>query len=283
MTAINQNQKHQASGFVLPAVLLAILALTIIVAAIIAAAKRSNDAFVLNQSRTSSKLKIESALTIVTTGLVEDPQFWVPKQAPYNLAIGEDEFYVRLQASAGLVDINVAEPSALSRFFLLAGASQDQATSLADKIADWRDTDNLVRLAGAERDEYAASGLPRPRNGWFTNIEELGLVLGVTEEMVDCLAPFTTVDSGLAEVVGLYAPRALVSLTPTQPTTMIPALSTGSAVEIEIQHKDGAQTKVLTAIVRTTARQGQPILFHALRARAQPNREELGNCFKTAR
>jgi type II secretory pathway component PulK len=283
MSLERDGTSESKTGFVLPAVLLAILALTIVIAAIIAAAKRSNDVHILNQSQLSGKLKLESALSVVTSGLIDQPQIWVPKQAPYRLTIGQDRFDVRLQASGGLIDINTMQPADLARFFLLAGASQEQATSLGDKIADWRDGDSLVRGAGAERPDYRAAGLQRPRDSWFTRTDELGFVMGFSRELSDCLAPFVTVDSSLPQIVGPYAPPALASLSPTISAGPPPALTEGSSVEIEITNSDAGKKQVLTAVVRTTGRADQPILIHALQMQARPNREEVPTCFKGER
>jgi type II secretory pathway component PulK len=273
------SENEPSSGFVLPSVLLAILALTIIVAAIIGAAKRSNDAVVLSRTQLESRLQLQGALSVVTTGLVDQPASWVPRQSPYTLAIGQNLFEVRLQASAGLVDINSAEPLDLARLFLLAGASQEEAAGLADKVADWRDADSLIRPAGAERPEYSDARLMRPKNGSFASIDELSLVLGFTRELSDCLAPFVTVDSSLPQIIGPFAPSGLSALVPVQSAGPTPALTTGSAVEIEIRRTQRGIVQVLTAVVRSTGQSQQPILIHSFQIKARPNRDEVPNCF----
>jgi general secretion pathway protein K len=59
------------------------------------------------------------------------------------------------------------------------GFDPDQAESLADAIADFRDADNLKHLRGAEEPEYRAAGLAwGPKNAPFQTVEELQQVLG---------------------------------------------------------------------------------------------------------
>jgi Type II secretion system (T2SS), protein K len=275
----NNEEENDPTGFVLPAVLLAIVALTIVVAAIIGAAKRSNDTFVLTRTQLEDKLKLEGALFVVTAGLINNPEFWPPRQTPYALTINNDAFEVRLQASAGLVDLNTAQPADLARFFLLAGADQETAVNLADKIADWRDADSLVRLAGAERPDYQTAKLPRPKDGYFTSIKEIAEVMGFDAEIAACLEPFITVDSGLPQIVSAYAPPSLASLANGQAAGPTPSLSVGNSVEIEIRRPTEKRTSVLTAVVRTTGQKHSPLLVHGLEMTARPNRDDIPSCF----
>jgi type II secretory pathway component PulK len=280
---LNGEADNEATGFVLPAVLLAILALTIVIAAIIGAAKRSNDAYVLSRTQLEDKLKLESALSVVTTGLINNPEIWPPKQTPYDLIIDKDTFEVRLQASAGLVDLNTTQPADLARFFLLAGADQDTAVNLADKIADWRDADSLVRPAGAERPEYKTAKLPRPRDSYFTSIDELAVVMGFDANIAACLAPFVTVDSSLPQIVSSFAPQGLASLAISQSSGPTPPLSVGSSVEIEIRRSAAERTSVLTTVVRKTSQRQNPLLIHAFEMKARPKRDEIPSCIAQSR
>jgi general secretion pathway protein K len=61
------------------------------------------------------------------------------------------------------------------------GFDQETGELLTDTIQDWRDTDPLVRLHGAENDYYQGLPVPYPaKDGPFDSIEELLLIRGVT-------------------------------------------------------------------------------------------------------
>jgi hypothetical protein len=84
----------------------------------------------------------------------------------------------------------------LSALFQLAGVGQGKAQSLAAAVADFRDSDNLPRMNGAESDAYQSAGLPwGPKNLPFQSIDELRQVLGITPEIYGRVADYITVYS----------------------------------------------------------------------------------------
>lgn len=91
------------------------------------------------------------------------------------------------------LDINLASERTLAGFFTALGREQDEATAIAARIADWRDPDDLFRPNGAEARDYA-----RARNGEqignrpFYSLDELALVLGMPEMLIECAAPALT-------------------------------------------------------------------------------------------
>ncbi|OYU74980.1 MAG: hypothetical protein CFE32_15985 [Alphaproteobacteria bacterium PA3] len=268
------------AGFVLPAVVVSILALAIIVAGIVTAGRAAHQTYLAARAETEAKLGLESALAIVQAGLITDPRNWPPRPTPYVLALDGKRFQVQLQAASGLVDLNSSEPRTLEQLFLLAGADLQNAQKLADRIADWRDPDELSRSFGAERDVYVDAGLLPPRNGPFRDVAELTRVLGVTPDLSTCLKPFLTVDSGLPLPQRAFAPEALSALVGKGDTGPILELAIGSAVEVEVQELGSAKHPKLTAVVRSTGAKDQPIITHAFLWGARPDRSLLSRCFK---
>jgi len=85
---------------------------------------------------------------------------------------------VSIQDELGKIDINQAEVSTLVSLLRSVGLDFNSATSLADKILDWRTATSLKHLNGAKEREYvAAASAYRPRNGPFQGINELLLVM----------------------------------------------------------------------------------------------------------
>lgn len=94
---------------------------------------------------------------------------------PYRLPSG---VWASVQDLRGLISIVSYDPGVMTRFLIAQGVPASDAAPLLDKLADYNDLDNLHRLNGAEADEYAAAGLPPPRNDWPLSPYELSLMLG---------------------------------------------------------------------------------------------------------
>jgi general secretion pathway protein K len=97
---------------------------------------------------------------------------------------------ISIKDEASKIDLNKAPEALFAALFESIGVDPDQAESLADAIADFRDADDLKHLKGAEEAEYRAAGLEwGPENAPFQTIEELQQVLGMTAEIYDRVAP----------------------------------------------------------------------------------------------
>jgi general secretion pathway protein K len=121
---------------------------------------------------------------------------------------------IAIQDELGRIDLNHADQSLLVGLFRSAGLGAQAAGSLVDKILDWRDTNPARRLNGAKDREYAAAGLAyKPRNGPFQSVDELKLVMDMTPELFERVAPALTVYSGRQFLDPQFAPReALLAL-----------------------------------------------------------------------
>ena len=76
----------------------------------------------------------------------------------------------------------------------------EDAVTLSERIADFRDIDNLRRLHGAEDPEYLAAGLAAgAKDAAFDTVGELGQVLGMTPALAEAVTPFVTVYNGRSQ------------------------------------------------------------------------------------
>jgi len=126
-------------------------------------------------------------------------------QAVYTLV--PEEAYVSLNAA----------PAELLKVLISACADgRPESEALADALIDWRDADDIKLPDGAEAEDYAAAGLSHePRNAPFARIEELRLVKGFDQTLVDCLRPFVSPYSGSPGVEPRFAdPQLLAILDP---------------------------------------------------------------------
>jgi general secretion pathway protein K len=112
---------------------------------------------------------------------LEGREIWKTDGTPYRGQMGDCYYTVKIVDESGKIDINKASDLILKNFFMNLGIQPEEADILADSILDWRDSDDLHRLHGAEDDYYASLQNPyKAKNAKFDTIEELVLVKGFT-------------------------------------------------------------------------------------------------------
>jgi len=102
------------------------------------------------------------------------------------LTIGKLALLGRESPEEKRINLNSATDDAV-RKQLRQGLGEERlevADQLADALLDWRDSDDLVRSDGAEKDFYEQEGLSyEPADGPFKNLTEMLLVRGVSREL----------------------------------------------------------------------------------------------------
>lgn len=104
---------------------------------------------------------------------------------------------VSMQSYMGLISLEPFNSVGLRRLLLELGYSDSIASTVVDSVADWIDTDDFVRLNGAEKASYLKEGMPR--NGTIQTLDELRLVNGINEEMWLNIRPHITL-FGLTDI-----------------------------------------------------------------------------------
>lgn len=94
---------------------------------------------------------------------------------PYALPEGVRASVLDLRA---LISVAYPQAAVMREFLRQQGAADRDIDTLIDQLADYSDLDGLRRLNGAEAAEYAAAGLPPPRNDWPLSPHELRAVFG---------------------------------------------------------------------------------------------------------
>jgi general secretion pathway protein K len=84
---------------------------------------------------------------------------------------------LEMEAAGTRLSVNDASDDVIDRLLRALGHGEE-ALSLVDALADWRDTDDTRRPSGAERDWYAGAGRLPPRNAPLADIRELSSVRG---------------------------------------------------------------------------------------------------------
>jgi hypothetical protein len=94
---------------------------------------------------------------------------------------GDRGTLVSVQDTRGLFNLNYMPDDRLSRLLQALNVPPLDAARLIDTLRDFTDEDNLRRLNGAEAADYAAAGLPTPRNADLLTPLDLRNVLGWAE------------------------------------------------------------------------------------------------------
>jgi general secretion pathway protein K len=106
-------------------------------------------------------------------------------------SLGDVSFTVLARDVGGALNINRASEADLRNLFVALDLDYGTAEQLSQSIMDWRDTDDLARSRGAERDEYIRDGrLVLPRNAAFQELTELLDVYGMTPELYEHVSPY---------------------------------------------------------------------------------------------
>jgi general secretion pathway protein K len=190
---------------------------------------------------------------------------------------------VSIQDELGRIDLNQAEEPVFVSLLQSAGLDLNSATSLADKIVDWRTATPFKHLNGAKEEEYRASGSAfRPRNGPFQSVDELLLVMDMTPALFRRIEPALTVYSGHQFIDPQLAPReallALPNMTPDAiesaltartgpPMVADPGSLRGRAFTIHTEFRKLDRTIAYDAAIRLTGNPAQPYWLLSWRAK----------------
>lgn len=146
---------------------------------------------------------------------VAGPEVWRRDSQARRWAFEGAEVTVRLSDESAKIDINTANNELLKGLFRSAGASEEEAARMVDAVLDWRDVDSLKRPQGAEDTDYSRAGLRGlPANSPFQSTEELQLVLGVSPDIYQRIAPMITIYSRQPGVNPYVASRATLLAIP---------------------------------------------------------------------
>lgn len=116
----------------------------------------------------------------------ENGIYWADTERPTpagHRTSGNVELEIDISDEESRLNINTASEDILRRLFLNRGIPEKEIDSLIDSLSDWKDSDDLVRLSGAEN-EYYESLTPsyKAKNEPFSSTEEILLIKGFKPE-----------------------------------------------------------------------------------------------------
>lgn len=192
-------------GIVLPSVLW-ITMLAIVVATSYASTVHVN-------TRAADNIKTSMLLRHATTAgiyVALDRLIQDPSSAGNRFRVTIDNHVVEIEARPenAKTDLNSASEDELRRAFIESGIASDSAQSLAARVGDWRDQDNVARLHGMEDSDYFS--LDRGYGAGDARIQdlvELLLMADLDRQLLYDLADRFTVYGG---AFGIYTLTARV-------------------------------------------------------------------------
>jgi general secretion pathway protein K len=117
---------------------------------------------------------------------------------------------ISVQDEEGKVDLNTAAEPLLLALIEGLNVSAGDVERYADSIIDFRDSDSLRRLNGAERRDYELAGKDwRPNDAPFHSVEELHSVLNLPPSLTGLLKRLVTVYSYRGGIDPSVAPSAV--------------------------------------------------------------------------
>ncbi|PVV17674.1 MAG: hypothetical protein B6D78_01455 [gamma proteobacterium symbiont of Ctena orbiculata] len=206
---------HRQQGFALVLVLWLVALLTIVAASFSTHSKvetrLTGNAIDALRSRLLAQSGVNRAILEL---MVSDPQQrWNSNGQIYQIETDQGRVSISIRHSSGLLDLNKAPRDQLVKLFALIEDDIQEREALADRLIDWRDSDDLRHLSGAEDADYRSAGYPYGTAGRdLVSIDELAYVMGFNADRVERLRPYITLYSNTQNVDLRYAPEVLVSL-----------------------------------------------------------------------
>lgn len=132
---------------------------------------------------------------------------------PRTLSLAGISVTVSVQDETGRIDLNYASRTLLRDFFKVVGGVNPD--SLADHVIDWRSPGPTRSANSVTADDYRNAGYAyRPRGGPFQSVDELGLVMGVTPDLLRRAEPSLTVYSHISSFDTRFAPADVLQTIP---------------------------------------------------------------------
>jgi len=183
------NTMSQQRGFVLPMTMIVIALLAVLSMGLSQQARFYIKNAEVGKDLLSQELLMKSnvqwVLYHLLVGVIDKGELKVDGLVfPLNgSVIKRDDMDIYIQDSAGLLGLSFYQEDVFERL-LKQLTDEDSAKTLAARLGDWVDHDNISRYKGMEVSDYIRLGLTiRPRNGAIRSLDELLKLPGMTNEL----------------------------------------------------------------------------------------------------
>jgi hypothetical protein len=119
---------------------------------------------------------------------------WRPDGSLHRFNIGNAVVGVTIEDENGRFNPNFSSPSMLAALLGAVGLDPAQATDLSRMLVDWRTVTTISLTGGSKLNRYLVANLPYgPPNRPFESVEEMGLVPGMSADLLALLKPYLSV------------------------------------------------------------------------------------------
>lgn len=239
----------------------------------------SYNRFAVAQSEAAQEAAVARAVLGLIDARIEHR--WRVGGVAQPFVFGGTRMLIAIQDELGRIDLNHADQTLLASLFRSTGLDDLAARRIADRVLAWRDP-----TPGLEGEiAYRQANLTyAPRRGPMQSVDELKLVLGVSEDLYQRVKPALTVYSGQPRFDPTFAPpealsalgprgsEVIASRTPSgEKGRLIPPSTPlrGRAFSIEVQVENAARHEI---VVRLTDQVRSPfwvLSWQSLRAPRQ--------------
>jgi general secretion pathway protein K len=208
--------QNSNDGFILIAVLWILGGLAVLAAVYTLYVVNAATSLEVNNDRIQADASVSAALELTAYYLSAVKADERPTSGQFNFRIAGSDVAVGFRSEAARIDLNSAPKELLAGLFRVLGAQADAASQYADRVIGWRSPASSPNPdQNREVTAYRNAGLSyNPRQAPFANVQELWLVLGLPQALVERALPFVTVFSGMAGVNVMDAAPEVVAALP---------------------------------------------------------------------
>lgn len=119
---------------------------------------------------------------------------WLPDARARTVRVGDTMVEVRIRNQAWKINPNSAPLPVIQALLVNLVVEAGRAASLARAIVDWRSSGSRSQPDGPKLAQYQAAGLNYgPAHQLFDNLDEVGLVVGMTPAVLARMKPFMSI------------------------------------------------------------------------------------------
>ena len=135
---------------------------------------------------------------------------WKLDGASHTVVVPSGQIEIRLADETRKINPNLASDALLAALFEVCGLERNAARRLGAAVADWVSPDGPAQEGGAKPDQYRAAGRSySPPHAPIESLDELGLVLGMTPEILASVRPYLTIYAEAAAPEAKIAPLVI--------------------------------------------------------------------------
>ncbi len=183
-------------GFALLIVLWSLVLITLVLTQVTAAGRSEADLAGNLRRAASLRAQTDGVVHLAIFHLLDPAAPWAADGADHIVALAGATATVRIIDEAGKINPNLATPGILAGLLRAVGQGADDADRIADAIVQWRYPSATAAGVGEDAQRYRAAGRDyAPPHASFQSVAEIGLVLGMTPELLAQLAPHLTLQT----------------------------------------------------------------------------------------